>query len=112
METFGDRLKNCRIKKDLTQSELAGLMGKAKYFTILNWELGKSEPSILEIKLLAQVLDTTVGYLVAGENQYGLQNGYIAVAAEDAVKYEMMMRKELEEEVKRLKNDYQFSDKR
>ena len=67
MDTFGKRLKRKREDKGLTQEELALKVGKASKQAISNWENGKAEPSISEVRELAKILSTTAGYLIDGD---------------------------------------------
>ena len=54
-----NRLKVFRVMKDLTQEELAELVGVSRQ-TIIAVEKGKYNPSVYLALKLARVLDTTV----------------------------------------------------
>ena len=54
-----NRLKVLRVMKDLTQEELAELVGVSRQ-TIIAIEKGKYNPSVYLAIKLARVLDTTV----------------------------------------------------
>ncbi len=66
MDTFGRRLADCRKAKNLSQKELAKIF-KTSHTTIGKYERNEMTPSIEAAKKLANILDTTVGYLL-GEN--------------------------------------------
>lgn len=66
MDTFGKRLTDCRKAKNLSQKELAKIF-KTSHTTIGKYERDEMIPSIEAAKKLANILDTTVGYLL-GEN--------------------------------------------
>ena len=68
MDTFGQRLVASREKRNLSQKELAELLGITP--TRLNyWEKDKREPAIEMIKLIAQVLDLDTNYLIGHQPQ-------------------------------------------
>lgn len=61
---FADSLKNLRIKKGLTQIQLANLMFVNKA-TISKWESGSRLPDVTMITRLAEVLEVDVGTLLS-----------------------------------------------
>ncbi len=67
MDSFGKRLADCRKAKNLSQKELAQIF-KTSHTTIGKYERDEMVPSIQAAKKLANILDTTVGYLL-GETQ-------------------------------------------
>lgn len=60
--TFGERLALARRNKNLTQSELAELIG-VKKSTITGYEKNNREPDLFKIKKIMSVLDITFDYL-------------------------------------------------
>lgn len=62
----GERIKELRIAKKLTQSELAKLVGLS-YIQIGRYETQKSNPSSDILQRLAQTLGTTTDYLMQGD---------------------------------------------
>ncbi|RZM28489.1 MAG: XRE family transcriptional regulator [Pedobacter sp.] len=105
---FGDRLKAKRVAKKLSQDEVAKALGKQHRTTISNWEKGKQLPSIIELKRLAELLDTTVGHLVDGtpesefvpkgyklveEDEWNLHNKQIRDLQQELISYQ---RKEID----------------
>lgn len=60
---FGQRLKELRLDKNLTQQQLAQYFNTSKV-TISAWELDKQEPCIEDIKKLAEILETSTDYLL------------------------------------------------
>jgi transcriptional regulator with XRE-family HTH domain len=54
--TFGDKLREVRKAKKLTQKQLAGKLNKVES-TVRMWELGKNKPSIESIQNIADVLE-------------------------------------------------------
>jgi transcriptional regulator with XRE-family HTH domain len=62
---IGERIKELRTKKKLTQSDLAKLVGLT-YIQIGRYETEKSNPSSDILQKLAQVLDTTSDILMNG----------------------------------------------
>lgn len=60
---FGDRLKNARNKKGLTQEQLASKLGIAKS-TLAGYEKGNREPDVFKIKKIIELLDIDADYLL------------------------------------------------
>lgn len=61
--TFGQRLKEARSLKRMTQRQLADLVG-AKHNSISDWENDKNRPDPDTIELLCGVLEITPNYLL------------------------------------------------
>jgi len=66
MTVFGKRLAELRKERNLTQTQLAKQMSTS-LSVISRYERGEMTPSIATAKTLADILNTTVGYLL-GEN--------------------------------------------
>ena len=67
MDSFGKKLRECREVKKLSQNELAKLI-EAHHSIIGKYERDEVKPSIDVVKKIANILETTVGYLL-GESQ-------------------------------------------
>lgn len=63
--TVGERIKEQRTQKKLTQTDLAKIVGLT-YIQIGRYETGKSNPSADVLNRLAQALDTTTDFLMKG----------------------------------------------
>jgi transcriptional regulator with XRE-family HTH domain len=65
-QTFGERLRELRIARGFSQSDLAeAVLGKAvRNGEISKWEAGKNEPSHAYLVRLAQVLRVSVDTLL------------------------------------------------
>ncbi|MFT6384290.1 MAG: transcriptional regulator with XRE-family HTH domain [Bacteroidia bacterium] len=63
---IGERIKELRVSKKLTQTELADLVGLS-YIQIGRYETQKSNPSSDVLKKLADSLDTTTDFLMSGD---------------------------------------------
>ena len=63
MKTFGDRIKEARKAKALTQKELAAKIGAA-HNSISDWEKNKNKPDPDTIELLCGVLEISPNYLL------------------------------------------------
>jgi transcriptional regulator with XRE-family HTH domain len=57
-------LKTLRLKKNLTQSELAVRLG-VKESTICNYEKGTRQPNILVVRKLCEILECSPNELLA-----------------------------------------------
>jgi len=67
MQTFGEKLKIARVAKGFSQSQLAKKIDS--YHSIIGkYERDEVKPTIDVVKKLADVLDTTAGYLL-GETE-------------------------------------------
>ncbi len=66
---FPQRLKELRLKKGLTQTELGEKVG-VKQNTFTNWENGKREPNFETLLKLASILNTTTSYLLGESDIY------------------------------------------
>ena len=66
---FSVRLKELRLKKGLTQTELGEKVG-VKQSTFTNWENGKREPNFETLLKLASILKTTTSYLLGEKNEF------------------------------------------
>jgi transcriptional regulator with XRE-family HTH domain len=67
MVTFGTRLRDCRKTKNLSQNELAGILN-TNHSVIGKYERDDVKPSIDVVRKLADVLNTTVAFLL-GETE-------------------------------------------
>lgn len=67
MDTFGKKLREAREAKSFSQAELARQI-KSHHSIVGKYERDEVKPTIDVVKKLADVLDTTVGYLL-GETE-------------------------------------------
>ena len=63
--TVAFRIKHLRQNANMTQKELAQKLFKSES-TVRMWELGKSEPDLATINLIAEIFGTTTDYLIDG----------------------------------------------
>ena len=63
MQNLGETIKNARIEKNLTQPQLAKLVGVSAGMISI-WENNINEPKASYIKALAEVLDISTDYLL------------------------------------------------
>jgi DNA-binding XRE family transcriptional regulator len=71
MSSFSDRLKQARVKAELTQDQLAERIGVHK-FTVSKWEMGKTHPGKPTDYLdIALVLDVATEWLQKGVGEMG-----------------------------------------
>jgi transcriptional regulator with XRE-family HTH domain len=61
---FGERLRDLRLKRDLSQSELARLLGLAARAYISNLEAGRKMPSLDLAMQIAELFGVTTDYLL------------------------------------------------
>lgn len=65
---IGERIKRLRGEWGFTQKELSEVLNKSES-TVRMWELGKSEPDIETLTLIARRFCVTVDELIAGSNR-------------------------------------------
>ena len=63
-QTLGDRVKQLRRSRGLTQQDLATSEIHASYVSLI--EAGKRQPTAKTIEAIAERLDTSVDYLLTG----------------------------------------------
>ena len=68
MASFGKKLRECREAKGLSQRELAKLLSTS-YSVIGKYERDEMVPSIKAAQSIANLVDTTVGYLLGETEQ-------------------------------------------
>lgn len=64
---FGERIKNLRIERRLTQQEVADALGVSKN-TIYSWENGVRSPTLDMLSTLADFFGVSADYLLGREN--------------------------------------------
>ncbi|PWV55765.1 helix-turn-helix domain-containing protein [Chitinophaga sp. S165] len=70
MSSFGKKLREAREAKGFSQAELARQV-ESHHSIIGKYERDEVKPTIDVVKKLAEVLDTTVGYLFGGIRRQG-----------------------------------------
>ena len=113
MDSIGLRIKYARQQKCFTQKQLGVAVNKGDS-TVRMWELGKSEPDLLTLNLIAKTLDVNTSYLL-GQVPYEstpLQSS-LTISEEEA-KLLTLIKQLNEDEVKELSNfvDYIISKRK
>lgn len=75
--TIGERIKQIRTEKGLTQKQLGELSGTSEG-TVRQYEIGKRQPRIEQLQRIADALSVGVSYLLSGEttvSEIHLANG-------------------------------------
>ena len=72
-DSFGDRLKELRKSKKLTQVQVSEMIG-VQQGTYSRWENGTLEPNLEAVVKLAKLFDTTTDYLL-GKTIYSTLDG-------------------------------------
>lgn len=67
MESFGERLKRLRQEKGLGQIQLAKELDVGKSI-ISMWELGKCEPTLSKLVVIAKFFDVSIDFLAGLED--------------------------------------------
>lgn len=64
MSEIGDRIKQLRENKNLTQTELAEILGMKTYTTVSKWESNDNFPKGKDLKRLAELFNVTSDFLL------------------------------------------------
>ncbi len=70
---FKERLKTLRKQKGITQSDLASILNYG-YTAVSNYESGRNEPSIKDLKKIAEYFDVSLDYLLCVND---IKNPYV-----------------------------------
>ncbi len=60
-------LKACRINAEMSQAQFAEALGVSPA-TIYNWEAGKTEPSLSQLRQISTISGITIDNIVVGNN--------------------------------------------
>lgn len=85
MITFGDKIKDLRKEKNLTQKELAQALS-ITISTLSHWECDYQEPSFKDLVLLASYFCVSTDYLLGTTDDNGsfnVQNNALAISSEE-----------------------------
>ncbi|PYG87211.1 helix-turn-helix protein [Ruminiclostridium sufflavum DSM 19573] len=80
MTALGDRIRELRRTKGLTQKQLADLIG-AKHNSISDWEKNKNKPDSNTITLLMKALDVDANSLLGWDNIQNMKSDAKELAA-------------------------------
>lgn len=68
---FKGNLKELRIEKNFTQKELATYLNMSKN-VVCEWEKGRSEPSIDNLKKLSAIFECSIDFLLGESDEYNI----------------------------------------
>ncbi len=111
MDSIGTRIRFAREQKGFTQKQLGVAVNKGDS-TVRMWELGKSEPDLTTLNLIANKLDVSTLYLL-GHCSYDNNQTSMSISSEDNEL--MTLIKQLNaDEIKELSNyiDYIISKRK
>ena len=75
-DKIGNFIKSLRIEKNLTQKELADILG-VTYQAVSKWENGKNVPDIGTMKLISEKFNVNIDEILNGEKQNTVKNKYV-----------------------------------
>ncbi|WP_353719573.1 helix-turn-helix transcriptional regulator [Dyadobacter sp. 676] len=102
MSIVGERIKKYRELKGWNQHKLAKALKKSGKAVISNWETGRNDPSLAELRMMAEIFDTTVAQLVGEVPMLEEpREQYIMIKKDDLID---LQRKALELEADRINN--------
>jgi len=97
-EEFGSNMKFLRKQKKMTQKELGEVLGYG-YTTISNYENGRNEPSIEDLKKISLYFKVTIDYLVGNTFKNNSEQDYEMARELNGIKNTL---DELSEKINRL----------
>jgi len=78
--SFGARIRSIRLSRGITQKELGKMVNKGES-TVRMWELGRSEPDIETLKLLAKGLEVSIDNML---NDNELESINVSISRHEA----------------------------
>ena len=100
MSVVGERIKKYREIAGWNQHKLAKFLKKSGKAVISNWETGRNDPSLAELRMMAELFDTTVAQLVGEVPMFEEpREQYIMIKKDDLID---LQRKALELEADRI----------
>lgn len=97
---FGERLKNLRIEKGLTQEAVANALCVTKQ-AVSKWENGASFPDVAYLGALADLMGVNIDYLLTGNDNVKIEKQIEIVEKEKIVEVEKEVIKEKPVETKK-----------
>lgn len=88
MEEFKERIKQLRLKKHLTPSQLAAQLGKSEG-AIRSWEMGRSKPDADTLLVLSSLFSCSVDYLLGLTFTPASSKQDVLTARCEIIEYEM-----------------------
>ncbi|MFS7403990.1 helix-turn-helix domain-containing protein [Carnobacterium maltaromaticum] len=101
MDTLGERIKFLREGKNLTQTELAEILGMKTYTTVSKWESNDNFPKGKDLKKLAETFNVSSDYLLGLEStteKNDITYIYNQLEKERQKKVDIFAEKQLEEQ--------------
>lgn len=85
MESFGERIRELRKERGITNYEMAERLGISRN-TLTNWERGEKEPHSVEIlEEMAKVLNVPLEILLVEEKEVNLENNPAIISLNERV---------------------------
>ncbi|WP_443255810.1 XRE family transcriptional regulator [Streptococcus sp. S784/96/1] len=107
---IAERLKQLRLKAGFEQAELANQLGYKSDSTISKWEAGKTLPTGRRLSRLAELLNTSIDYILYGQENQFPQLNTIFAQLESARKEKVIdfAHLQLEEQVRLSKPRFEY----
>lgn len=67
LDTFGARLRVARRRRRVSQTQVAMYVGDRSHQSVVNWEKGANFPELEKLVMVAELLETTIDWLVWGD---------------------------------------------
>jgi transcriptional regulator with XRE-family HTH domain len=69
MQTIGERIKQLRTGKHVTQEDLAKIAGLKDRSSIANWEADRVTPDYVQLQRVAKFFNVTIDYIINGKKE-------------------------------------------
>lgn len=66
-------LKACRINAKMTQADFAKAVGVSAP-TVYNWEAGKTEPTLSQLRKISEVAGIPMDYIAVGDSSFAMNS--------------------------------------
>lgn len=110
MDTFGDRLKNLRESRKMSQQYLADYLGKGNKTVISSWERNKTKPLMDDIVAISNLFEVSTDYMMKGVEMNVAQepnDEYVKIPKKDLLALQNKIIQYQEKEIEELKQKEQ-----
>ena len=80
---IGERIKELRVNKEVTQEELCKKIGVKNRSSLANWEANRITPDYETLQKIASYFGVTIDYIINGTSADLLPGGKVAIYVEN-----------------------------
>ena len=74
MDALPRNLRDVMHERDITSTEFAKMLGVTR-MSVYNWRAGRTDPTLIRLFKIAEVLETNIGRLLNSQRQIKEHNG-------------------------------------